>query len=114
MVNYAPYNVTSFGEWCAANKIGIGGPDLSLNEGRIHTLVYPLYLEYEGVVPTGPDVQLGNYQQINPATGRYYTAKDLLYWAIKNLDPTYMFWLNQYPYFERDVIPAVRNYMNSL
>ena len=114
MINYGPFNLPSFAQWCAGNGIGIGGPNLTLTESRIKTNVYPLYLQYHGVVPTGPMVEAGDYRQINPATGRYYTAREILYFAIKTMNPWYMFWTKTSPYFERDVIPAVRNYMNSL
>ena len=116
MINYAPYDLPSFAEWCVSQGIGIGGPDVKFDaekKNALNTIVYPLYLKYHDLVPTGPDVQWDNYEQINPDTGVYYTAEELLQGTIEKMNPHYIFWLNRSPYFTRDVIPAVRKYKSS-
>ena len=86
-------------------------PDFTIHNpnNSIHEIVYPMMKNSRNVVPGGPDVQWADYERINPKTGRYYTAVELLD-AIDLVDPWYMFWEKREPYFSRDVIPAIREF----
>jgi len=91
--------------------IGLGGPDLLVTRrGQLnHTLT--LMHEGEYTVPLGIAIQDGNYngktgvnlENANPNKNivpmLYGFAKDFL-------KVNYMFWVNQEPYFERDVLPC--------
>lgn len=112
MINYASFDLPTFAAWCTSYGIGIGGPDVVINNKNdsIYTDIYPLYKKYRNVTLNGPDVQWDCYEKINPKTGKYYTVQELLDASIEIMDPWYMFWSNRAPYFSRDVVPAIRKF----
>lgn len=114
MMNYATFDLTAFADWLSANGIGIAGPDVHLMPEKINlqTNVYPLYVKYHSIVPTGPDVQWDNYERYNSLVGRANTAEELLLGAISYTNPWYMFWERRDPYFTDDVIPAIKKHGN--
>lgn len=110
MINFAVFDLVGFTSWMVSNEIGIGSPDMLLSNNGLLDVVFPQYLKYHDLVPTGPDVQWGNYEKINTDLGRPNTAEELLLGAIKHTNPWYIFWQNRDPYFSEDVVPAIRNY----
>lgn len=110
MINFAVFDLEGFANWMVSNEIGIGSPDMLLSNNGLLDVVFPQYLKYHDLVPTGPDVQWGNYEKINTGLGRPNTAEELLLGAIKHTNPWYIFWQNRDPYFSEDVVPAIRNY----
>ncbi|MDG3086559.1 hypothetical protein P7F88_10705 [Vibrio hannami] len=92
--------------------VGLGAPDLMMRRrGQLnHTLAMMHENEYS--VPLGIAIQDGNY------IGKIGTTKivdqrnnivPMLYsFADKFLNIDYMFWVNQAPYFEQDVLPCFR------
>jgi len=112
MINYTSgWDREAFGAWCLSHGIGIGIPDFTIHNPNdsAYILVYPMMKNSRDIVPGGPDVQWEDYERINPKTGKYYTAAELLY-AIDLVDPWYFFWEKREPYFTRDVIPAIREF----
>jgi hypothetical protein len=88
--------------------VGVGGPDLLPDKpGQMHNC-YPLLREYARVVPTGIAVQNGNYEYMNPKTGKQVTVADLLAFGTDYLRVDYIFWCTQEPFYSRDLIPAFR------
>lgn len=98
-INFAPYDIEEFGAWLVENDIGIGSPDIYLENASLTTKVYPQYLKYHHQVPTGPDIQWKNYEKA--------TAEELLLGAIEVTNPWYIFWLRRDAYFD-DVLEAIR------
>ncbi|MBV8857267.1 MAG: hypothetical protein JOZ96_01270 [Acidobacteria bacterium] len=112
--NYMP------GEWLPANdrgylravykaakelKVGVGGPDLLPHRRGQLNHSYPLIREAAGAVPTGIAVQDGNYEDVNPQTGKRVTVPELLEFATNYLKVDYVFWCTQEPYYSQEVIP---------
>lgn len=97
MTNFAPYDLNDYAVWLVENGIGIGGPDVKLSSSLLLDVTYPLYRKYHSEVPTGPDVQWGNYDKL--------TVSELLDEAITLTNPWYVFWLKREPYFTDEVIP---------
>jgi len=111
-VNYAPFDRADFCAWCVSNNIGIGCPDFRINSvtNSIYTLIYPIMLQYHDDIPIAPDVQWEDYEYVNPETGVYGTAAELLIASHDITDPHYFSWERREPYFTNDVIPAVNEY----
>lgn len=101
--------------------IGLGAPDLMVTrKGQLNN---PLALMHEGnyTVPIGIAVQDGNYVGKTGADFDYNENIDKDGNARKNIVPllhrfakdflrvSYMFWVNQVPYFEEDVMPCFGN-----
>lgn len=98
--------------------VGLGGPDLMVS--RKAQLNHCLKLMHEGTftVPLGIAVQDGNYTGKTGADlnynkndgkdfGSHTNIVPMLYNFAKDfLKVSYMFWVNQEPYFEEDVIPC--------
>jgi hypothetical protein len=95
-------------------KIGValGAPDLMVK--KIEQLNHPLAMMHEAkyTVPLGIAVQDGNYIE---QTGTLEIIRErknivpLLYAFAKDfLKVNYIFWSNQEPYFEEDVLPCFR------
>lgn len=89
-------------------KVGVGGPDLLPHRRGELNHSYPLIREASGAVPTGVAVQEGNYEDVDPQTGRRVTVPELLDFATKYLKVDYVFWCTQEPYYSGEVIPFFR------
>lgn len=89
-------------------KIGVGGPDLlPYRPGQLKSS-YPLIRDAAGIVPVGIAVQDGNYEDINPKTGKRVTITELLEFATEYLKVDYIFWRPQEPYYSEEVIPFLK------
>ena len=107
MINFAPYNLADFATWLAANGIGIGTPDVALHKNFLITVIFPQFVAYHNLVPTGPDVQWGNYKGNTAEPGHENVVETILLGAIEHTDPWYMFWRNREPWFTEQVIPII-------
>ena len=101
--------------------VGLGGPDLMVT--RKGQLNHALSQMHEGkfTVPLGIAIQDGNYISKTGADKDYKDTYDQANNDRKNLVPllsafakdflkvSYMFWVNQKPYFNEDVIPCFKN-----
>ena len=101
--------------------VGLGGPDLMVQ--RRGQLNHALRLMHEGnyTVPIGIAIQDGNYIGKTGADSDYNEYTDQGDESHQNLVPllhafakdflrvNYMFWVNQPPYFEQDVMPCFSN-----
>lgn len=111
------------GEWRATNdkgylravyqaaresKIAVGGPDLlPYRSGQLKSS-YPLIREAAGIVRTGIAVQDGNYEDVNPKTGKRITIPELIEFATDYLQVDYIFWCTQEPFYSDELIPFLR------
>lgn len=117
VIQYANYMP---GEWLPSNdkgylravykaakelKVGVGGPDVLPHRRPQLNHSYPLIRDASGVVPTGVAVQDGNYEDVNPQTGKRVTVPELLDFATNYLKVDYVFWCTQEPYYSGEVIP---------
>lgn len=98
--------------------VGLGAPDLMVT--RKGQLNHPLAMMHEGnyTVPIGIAIQDGNYVGKTGADLDYQDGQDKGDNSRKNIVPllhqfaedflkvNYMFWVNQVPYFEEDVMPC--------
>ena len=90
------------------SKVGVGGPDLlPYRPGQLKGS-YPLIRESAGIVPTGIAVQDGNYEDVNPKTGKRITIAELIKFATEYLQVDYVFWCTQEPYYSHELIPFLR------
>jgi hypothetical protein len=88
--------------------VGMGGPDLlPFRRGHLKGS-YPLIREVSGIVPTGIAVQDGNFEAIDPTTGKPVQVSELVKFATEYLNVDYIFWGTQEPYYSGQVIPFVR------
>jgi len=87
------------------SKVGVGGPDLLPNRPGQLKSSYPLIREAAGIVPIGIAVQDGNYEDVNPKTGKRITIAELIQFATEYLKVDYIFWCTQEPYYSEDLIP---------
>jgi hypothetical protein len=98
--------------------VGLGGPDLMVT--RKGQLNHALAMMHEGkyTVPIGIAIQDGNYTGKTGADTDYNEEADKKNSSRKNIVPllhafakdflrvSYMFWVNQEPYFKEDVLPC--------
>ena len=92
-----------------ASKVGVGGPDLlPYRHGQLKSS-YPLIREAAGRIPTGIAVQDGNYEHVNPKTGRRVSIAELVEFATEFLQVDYVFWCTQEPYYSEELIPFFRH-----
>jgi hypothetical protein len=79
------------------SQVGLGGPDIFLEDWDLNTRVYPLYDPAKGQVPIGPSVQPENYQttvQHGPANPP--KVADLYSFGRTRLNANYMFWTRSF------------------
>jgi hypothetical protein len=91
-------------------KVALGGPDLMPYKPGQMQNSYPLLREFSGSVPTGIAVQEGNYEHVNPRTGKQVTIAETIDFAREYLKVDYVFWCTQEPYYSRDLIPFLRSH----
>lgn len=90
------------------SNVGVGGPDLlPYRRGQLGSS-YPLIREAAGIVPIGIAVQDGNFEDVNPATGRRVEITELMKFATEYLKVDYVFWGTEEPYYSAAVIPFLR------
>ncbi len=92
-------------EAAKASKVGVGGPDLLPNRPGQLKSSYPLIREAAGIVPVGIAVQDGNYDDVDPKTGKHLTIAELIKFATEYLKVDYIFWCTQEPYYSENLIP---------
>jgi len=85
--------------------VGVGGPDLlPYRKGQMNHS-YPRLRNAAGKIPTSIAVQDGNYEYVNPKTGKRVTLAELLEFATGFLRVDYLFWAAQEPFYSRQVLP---------
>ena len=109
MINFACFDLSAFAAWLAQNKIGISGPDVRPGLKELRG-VYPLSLKYHRAIPIQIEVQGPDYTKFNPDIGGANTVQELLDFAIRNINPHYMCHSNNAPFFDDEVVPAVRKF----
>lgn len=85
-------------------KAGVGGPDLFPYKPGQMGNSYELIREIAGDVKVGIAVQDGNYDHINPKTGKRVTIAELIEFATQYLKADYIFWCTEEPYYSNDVV----------
>jgi len=89
-------------------NVALGGPDLLPYKPGQMSNSYPLLREFSGSVPTGIAVQEGNYEHVNPKTGKQVTIPDLIDFATDYLNVDYVFWCTQEPFYSKKLIPLLQ------
>ena len=93
-------------------KVGVGGPDLfPYKPGQMRNS-YELIREVAGKVTVGIAVQDGNYDHINPKTGKRVTIAELIDFATEYLKADYIFWCTEEPYYSNQVVTFMRGVRN--
>ena len=86
------------------SKVGVGGPDLfPYKPGQMRNS-YELIKDVSGDLTVGIAVQDGNYEHVNPKTGKRVTIAELIEFANNYLSVDYLFWCIEEPYFSNDVV----------
>ena len=94
-------------------RMGMGGPDIKVYRKYQMENSYPLIRDLHGIVPTGVAVQHGNYDIINPKTGKQVTVPEILDFAESYLRLNYIFWFIQEPYYSQQVLPLLKSLKNN-
>ena len=66
---------------------------------------YPKLRNVAGRIPTSIAIQDGNYEYVNPETGKRVTLDELLEFATDFLEVEYLFWAAQESFYSRQVLP---------
>lgn len=90
-------------------KLGMGGPDIKVFKEFQMENSYPLIRNMAGIAPTGVAVQEGNYDVINPKTGKQVTVPEILDFAKNYLRLDYVFWCTEEPYYSKQVLPLLKS-----
>ena len=90
-------------------KVGVGGPDLLPYQPGQMGSSYSLIKEADGRVSVGVAVQDGNYEHVNPRTGKRVTIAEQIEFATEYLKADYIFWCTEEPYFSSDMVPFLRS-----
>lgn len=109
---WLPWNDKGYmrGLFARAEKLGmgVGGPDLMPYRKSHMAQSYALLREYPDKLVKGMAVQDGNLRQTNPKTGRKNTVGDIVGFATDYLGLDYIFWVEEEPYFSREVLRELR------
>jgi hypothetical protein len=106
---WLPWNnkgyLQSLYEFARGNKIGMGGPDIKIYKKAQMNHSYKFLKEFSGFIKTGIAVQDGNYDEINPKTGKKVTIEEIYLFGKDEIGLNYIFWCTQEPYYSKYVIP---------
>ena len=90
------------------SKVGVGGPDIfPYKPGQMRSS-YELIREVAGDVKVGMAVQDGNYEHINPKTGKRVTIAEQIEFAKEYLKADYIFWCTEEPFFSSELAPYMQ------
>jgi D-alanyl-D-alanine carboxypeptidase len=89
-------------------KAGVGGPDLLPYKPGQMGSSYELIREVGGDVKVGIAVQDGNYDHVNPKTGKRVTIAELIAFATEYLKADYIFWCTEEPYYSNELVAFMR------
>jgi len=95
-------------EFAAQNNIGMGGPDIKIYKKAQMNHSYKFLKEYSEKLITGMAVQWGNYEEINPKTGKQVTVSEIITFGKNEIDLNYIFWCTQEPYYSENLLPLMR------
>ena len=95
-------------EFAGKEKIGMGGPDIKIYQ-KIHmNHGYKLLRENKNSITSGVAVQDGNYEEINPKTGKRVTVREICDFANDYLGLDYIFWCTQEPFYNDELLPFLK------
>jgi len=86
-------------------NVGVGGPDILVYKKGQMNNSYPFIIYRVPNLIAGMAVQWGNYEHINPKTGKRVTIKEIIDFSENYLKLDYIFWGTQEPYYSDKLIP---------
>ena len=91
----------------AARKlnVGVGGPDLLPYKNGQMNNSYPLIRASSDHLRLGLAVQDGDYEHVNPQTGKQVTIAEIIKFGKDYLGTDYIFWCTQEPFYSERLIP---------
>jgi len=95
-------------QFAAKNDIGMGGPDIKIYKKAQMNHSYKFLKEFSDVIKTGIAVQWGNYEEINPKTGKPVTIDEICHFGRDEIGLDYIFWCTQEPYYSDFLIPYLK------
>jgi hypothetical protein len=106
------YYLESLFAFAKKKGVGMGGPDIQIYKKVQMNHSYKLLKEYAGEIVTGVAVQEGNYEEINPKTGKRVKVDELYDFAHSYLGLDYVFWCTQEPYYTNELLPFLKDFAN--
>jgi len=88
-------------------NVGVGGPDLLPYKKSQMNNSYPLIRAASNHVRTGLAVQDGDYEHVNPQTGKEVTIEEIIKFGKDYLRTDYIFWCTQEPFYSKRLLPFV-------
>ena len=109
---WLPYNDRSYLKdiYALAKEkgIGMGGPDIKVyNKGHMNN-GYKFLKQYSKDIITGLAVQDGNYELINPQTGKPVTIDEIYELGKNYIGLDYIFWCTEEPFYTKEVLPFLK------
>ena len=89
-------------------RLAVGGPDLLPYKPWQMTHSYPLIRDSASRVRVGVAVQDGNYQHVNPKTGKQVSIAEIIDFGKAYLGVDYIFWCTEEPYYSQHLIPFMK------
>lgn len=87
------------------NDIGMGGPDIKIYKKAQMNHSYKFLKAYSSELISGMAVQWGNYEEINPKTGKQVTVEEIYQFGQTEVDLNYIFWSTQEPFYSNQLLP---------
>jgi hypothetical protein len=98
--------MSRFFEFAAANRIGVGGPDIVPNRPGQMRNSYPFIHDYRDKVPVvAMAIQEPTLEYINPATQKPFTREEFVAFATGYLGVDIIFWARTSPWLSAPPVP---------
>jgi hypothetical protein len=89
-------------------RVGVGGPDLLPYKEAQMNNSYPHIRASSAHVKVGVAVQDGNYNHVNPRTGKQVTIDEIIKFGKDYLGVDYIFWCTEEPYYSQQLVPFLK------
>ena len=86
----------------------MGGPDIKIYKKAQMDHSYKFLKKFSKDIKTGIAVQWGNYEEINPKTGKQVTVDEIYTFGMDEIGLDYIFWCTQEPYYIDYLIPFLK------
>lgn len=90
------------------HDIAMGGPDIKIYKKAQMNHSYKFLKKFSADIKTGIAVQWGNYEEINPKTGKQVTVEEIYNFGQNEIGLDYIFWCTQEPYYSDDLLPYLQ------
>ena len=92
-------------QFASEHDVAMGGPDIKIYKKAQMNHSCKFLKQFSDDIKTGIAVQWGNYEEINPKTGKQVTVEEIYNFGMDEIGLDYIFWCTQEPFYSHNLLP---------